>query len=136
MEQRLNRRYSYNVSSLKLSGRSKAKNNERLKKNGNMLSGRKRRKQNTGGGNIKTGQNSITKVLPKELSYIEGRKPVVEDRGRSIWIYCPICHSKTRTKIYKETVLLNFPLYCPKCRKEIQVNVVKLKMVLSNEPDA
>ena len=26
--------------------------------------------------------------------------------------------SKTRTKVYEETVLLNFPLYCPKCKKE------------------
>ena len=26
--------------------------------------------------------------------------------------------------------------YCPKCKKEIKVNVVKLKMVLSKEPDA
>ena len=28
------------------------------------------------------------------------------------------------------------PVYCPKCKKEFQVNVVQLKMTLSNEPDA
>ncbi|MDO5408180.1 MAG: cysteine-rich KTR domain-containing protein [Eubacteriales bacterium] len=54
----------------------------------------------------------------------------------SLWIRCPICNGKTRTKVYEDTVLLNFPLYCPKCKKEIRVNVVKLKMVLSDEPDA
>ncbi|MDU2066562.1 MAG: cysteine-rich KTR domain-containing protein [Sporomusaceae bacterium] len=54
----------------------------------------------------------------------------------STWIRCPVCHGKTRTKIYADTVLLNFPLYCPKCKKEIKVNVVQLNMTLSKEPDA
>jgi len=54
----------------------------------------------------------------------------------SRWIRCPICGSKTRTKVYDDTVLIKFPLYCPKCKKEIRVNVVQLKMVVSNEPDA
>lgn len=53
----------------------------------------------------------------------------------SLWIRCPICQGKTRTKVYEDTILLNFPLYCPKCKKESRVNVVKLKMVLSDEPD-
>ncbi len=39
-------------------------------------------------------------------------------------------------KVYGDTVLLNFPLFCPKCRKEIKINVVQLKMTLSKEPDA
>lgn len=52
----------------------------------------------------------------------------------SLWIRCPICGGKTRTKVYSDTVLLKFPLYCPKCKKEIQINVVQLKMTLSNEP--
>ena len=54
----------------------------------------------------------------------------------SRWIRCPVCGSKTRTKVYDDTVLIKFPLYCPKCKKEILVNVVQLKMVVSNEPDA
>lgn len=54
----------------------------------------------------------------------------------SHWICCPICGSKTRTKVYADTVLVKFPLYCPKCRKEIRVTVVQLKMILSDEPDA
>ncbi|WP_294523935.1 cysteine-rich KTR domain-containing protein [uncultured Allofournierella sp.] len=54
----------------------------------------------------------------------------------SLWIHCPLCGGKTRTKVYKKTVLINFPLYCPKCKREIQVDVVNLKMVLSEEPDA
>ncbi|MCI9169303.1 MAG: hypothetical protein HFH01_14320 [Dorea sp.] len=32
--------------------------------------------------------------------------------------------------------MLKFPLFCPKCRKEIKINVVQLKMTLSKEPDA
>lgn len=51
------------------------------------------------------------------------------------WISCPICGGKTRTKIYADTVLIKFPLFCPKCKKETRIDVVKLKMVLSIEPD-
>ena len=54
----------------------------------------------------------------------------------SLWIHCPICGGKTRTKVYKDTVLVKFPLYCPKCKREILIDVVKLKMVPSKEPDA
>ena len=53
----------------------------------------------------------------------------------TLWIKCPICHGKTRTKIYPNTVLINFPLYCPKCKQETSINVVQLKMVMSKEPD-
>ncbi len=38
---------------------------------------------------------------------------------------------KTRTKVYADTVMFNFPLYCPKCRKEIRINVMQLKMAIS-----
>ena len=57
-------------------------------------------------------------------------------RHESKWISCPQCGSETKVKVYEETVLVKFPLYCPKCKKEFMVNVVKLKMVLSDEPDA
>ena len=48
------------------------------------------------------------------------------------WIHCSICGSKTRTKVSKDTVLVNFPLFCPRCKKETYVDVIKLKMVLSS----
>ena len=34
------------------------------------------------------------------------------------WILCPVCGNKTRLKIRKDTELKNFPLFCPKCKKE------------------
>lgn len=49
----------------------------------------------------------------------------------SLWIRCPICDGKTRTKVYADTVLVKFPLFCPKCKKEIIIDVVQLKMVIS-----
>lgn len=54
-------------------------------------------------------------------------KEPVESR----WIHCPICNGKTRTKVYADTAMFNFPLYCPKCKKEIKIDVMQLKMVLS-----
>ena len=56
---------------------------------------------------------------------------MVDNRKESLWIHCPICKGKTRTKVYEDTVLVNFPLYCPRCKQEIRIDVVKLKMVLS-----
>lgn len=55
-----------------------------------------------------------------------------QNQTESRWIKCPICDSKTRTKVYENTVLLNFPLYCPKCKKEYLIDLVKLRLVLSN----
>lgn len=51
------------------------------------------------------------------------------------WLLCPVCQSKTRTMVREETVLHNFPLFCPKCKQQIFVNVQKLHMTVIKEPD-
>lgn len=35
------------------------------------------------------------------------------------WIRCPVCGSKTRDRLREDTVLKNYPLYCPKCKGTI-----------------
>ena len=52
------------------------------------------------------------------------------------WILCPFCGSKTRLKIRDDTVLENFPLYCPKCKHETLITVRKLNLSIVQEPDA
>ena len=42
--------------------------------------------------------------------------------GKVEWILCPVCGSKTRNKVREDTVLKNYPLYCPKCRQEIETD--------------
>jgi len=49
---------------------------------------------------------------------------------QSRWVRCPICHGRTRTKVLPSTTLVNFPLYCHRCKREIIVNIVELKMVV------
>ena len=34
------------------------------------------------------------------------------------WVLCPVRGNKTRIKARPDTVLENFPLFCPKCRQE------------------
>lgn len=46
------------------------------------------------------------------------------------WILCPICNSKTRTQIRKETELKHFPLFCPKCKEETLINVKEQKVTI------
>ena len=51
--------------------------------------------------------------------------------NESIWVRCPVCSGKTRIKVNKETILVRFPLYCPKCKKETNIDVIQLKIVTS-----
>ena len=52
------------------------------------------------------------------------------------WLLCPICHNKTRIKIREDTELKKFPLYCPKCKQEILINVKLSNIYVIKEPDA
>ena len=49
---------------------------------------------------------------------------------------CQFCGSKTRLKIRDDTVLENFPLYCPKCKHETLIAVRQLNLSIIQEPDA
>nr|WP_286733057.1 cysteine-rich KTR domain-containing protein [Intestinimonas sp. UBA1698] len=65
------------------------------------------------------------------------REPSTEEDNKKIeWILCPFCGSKTRLKIRDDTVLENFPLYCPKCKHETLIAVRQLNLSIIREPDA
>ena len=51
------------------------------------------------------------------------------------WVLCPVCSNKTRTKIREDTELINFPLFCPKCKQESIINIKKEQITVI-EPDA
>ena len=52
------------------------------------------------------------------------------------WIMCPVCGNKTRNRIKPKTILINFPLYCPKCKKESLISAKNLQVTVIKEPDA
>ena len=52
------------------------------------------------------------------------------------WIRCPVCGNKTRDRIRKDTVLKNYPLYCPKCKRESLVSIKEFEITVLKEPDA
>ena len=52
------------------------------------------------------------------------------------WIRCPICENKTRDKVREDTILRNYPLYCPKCKQETLINLIELSITVIKEPDA
>ena len=52
------------------------------------------------------------------------------------WILCPVCSGKTRVKVRSDTVIANFPLYCPKCGKESIISVKDKRIIQTREPDA
>lgn len=55
---------------------------------------------------------------------------------KSVWILCPVCKNKTRNRIREDTVLKNFPLFCPKCRQESLIEAKNLQVNIIKEPDA
>ena len=52
------------------------------------------------------------------------------------WILCPVCKNKTRLKIRQDTIIENFPLFCPKCKREVIIAVKQKKILIIREPDA
>lgn len=56
--------------------------------------------------------------------------------GQKKWVTCPVCGGKTRIKIRKDTVLIHFPLFCPKCRKEMLIDLKQGNITIIKEPDA
>ena len=52
------------------------------------------------------------------------------------WIVCPVCANKTRDGIREDTILKNYPLYCPKCKQQTLIEVQNLQVTVIKEPDA
>ena len=95
------------MSNVSWNGKSRAVSRKRRRKTASLPSGRKKRKPST-----------------------------EEDNMKIEWILCPFCGSKTRLKIRDDTVLENFPLYCPKCKHETLIAVRQLNLSIIQEPDA
>ncbi len=55
---------------------------------------------------------------------------------KSDWIFCPACGHKTRSKIREDTILKNYPRYCPKCKQESLISAKNLQITIIKEPDA
>lgn len=51
----------------------------------------------------------------------------------AIFVLCPLCGSKTRLKLLSETILKNYPLFCPKCRREVIINAEHLQVSVVKE---
>lgn len=52
------------------------------------------------------------------------------------WIRCPICGNKTRDRLREDTILINYPLYCPKCKQETLIIAKEMQITVITEPDA
>jgi len=57
-------------------------------------------------------------------------------KEKSDWIICPVCKNKTRTRMTIDTVIRNFPLFCPKCKRETVISVTRMNISVIEEPDA
>lgn len=60
----------------------------------------------------------------------------VVQTSEEIWVLCPRCASKTRIRIRDDTELINFPLYCPKCKITTLINAQRFNIVVIKEPVA
>ena len=53
----------------------------------------------------------------------------------AIFVLCPFCGEKTRLKLLPDTVLQNYPLFCPKCKREVIISADHQKIRIT-KPDA
>lgn len=53
----------------------------------------------------------------------------------STFVCCPLCGGKTHVKLRPDTVLKNYPLFCPKCKQEVIISADHQKIKLT-KPDA
>ena len=44
------------------------------------------------------------------------------------WVHCPCCGAKTRLQLLRQTELRDFPLFCPKCRRETIISAAHLRV--------
>ena len=49
------------------------------------------------------------------------------------FVLCPLCGGKTRLKLLSDTVLKNYPLFCPKCKKEVIINAEHLEVTVTKK---
>ena len=49
------------------------------------------------------------------------------------WLLCPFCNGKTRTQVRADTIMTNFPLFCPKCKQVALVNVEEKNMQIISD---
>lgn len=49
------------------------------------------------------------------------------------WVICPLCKGKTRLKLLSDTVLKNYPLFCPKCKNEVIINAEHLEVTIAKK---
>lgn len=50
------------------------------------------------------------------------------EKSNKQFVSCPNCGALTTVGIYKDTVLINYPLYCSKCQTETLINIIRLQM--------
>ena len=58
------------------------------------------------------------------------------DMEKTEFIRCPICGNKTRDKVREDTILKNFPLFCPKRKSECLIDVEQFHISVIKAPDA
>jgi len=58
--------------------------------------------------------------------------------NKNDWIRCPVCNNKTRLQMRSDTELKNFPLFCPKCKREslIEAKNLQVTVITDNKPKA
>lgn len=51
------------------------------------------------------------------------------------FVLCPVCGRKTKLKVIRKTELKNFPLFCPKCKNQGDIDLIDGKIVVQKGRD-
>ena len=78
----------------------------------------------------------IADIVKQRGKYHHYRGQQVGQMEKAEFVRCPVCGNKTRDKIREDTILKNFPLFCPKCKSECLIDVEQLHITVIKAPDA
>ena len=78
----------------------------------------------------------IRKYREEKKKQDKNRDEKMMDMEKTEFIRCPICGNKTRDKVREDTILKNFPLFCPKCKSECLIDVEQFHISVIKAPDA
>ena len=71
----------------------------------------------------------VSKEKRGKIELQDGEKSIMgKDNNEGVFVLCPVCRAKTRTQIRKDTVLKNFPLFCPKCKGNFLIEARNLEV--------
>ena len=73
-------------------------------------------------------------TVRRMMQHCAGQEGITMGRSGE-WLFCPKCQKRTRVKVYENTVMVHFPLYCHWCKTEFIIVYVAGKVTVEKKAE-